>query len=166
MSIKSRLIPLFLVIIFAFTLPSALAHNRFLIGINGGQAYTVRGSSISFGASFGYRLKRDFELALNYSSIPHYEMTIATLAAVGRYPIVSRLHILGRIGISNWYESPLGTQASIVSSGVAPLVGAGISYRFNRTISARFQYFMLFESGHSGLGGNFHGLSLSAVYHF
>jgi hypothetical protein len=156
----------FFIVILAASLQPALARNHFLVGLSGGESYTVSGSSISFGASFGYRVRRDLELALNYSSIPHYEMTIASLSAIGRYPIGYRIHVLGRVGIANWYESPLGTQASIVSTGVDPLIGAGVSYRANRMISTRFQYFWIFTSSHAGLGGNFHGFGFSAIYHF
>ena len=157
---------LFLILVLVLTAPVALAHDRFLVGINGGKSYAVRGSSVSFGASFGYRIRRDFEIALNYSSIPHYEMTIASLSAIGRYPLGSRFHVLGRIGIANWYESPLGTQASVVSSGVDPLLGAGLSFRVDRRISMRAQYFFIPASASSGLGGNFSGFGLSAIYHF
>jgi hypothetical protein len=160
----TKLLP-FIVILVA-TLQPGLAQNRFLIGINGGESYAIRGSSISFGASFGYRVRRELEIALNYSSIPHYEMTIASLSAMGRYPLGSRIHILGRVGIANWYESPLGTQASVVSSGVDPLIGAGVSFRLDRRISTRVQYFWIFAPSHSGLGGNFSGFGLSAIYHF
>ncbi len=150
----------------AWPLACVQAHNRFYIGVGAGQSRAVSGSSIAFGASFGYRVRRYLDLALNYESIPHYEMTIASVTALGRYRITPRIHLLGRLGIANWYESPLGTQSSIVSSGIAPLVGAGVSYRFSRGFSARLQYQLIPASRNSGLGGNFQGETVSIIYHF
>ncbi|MHB1543327.1 MAG: outer membrane beta-barrel protein [Gammaproteobacteria bacterium] len=165
---RLRFLLMFCLLLATLAVPTVYAHtkNRFDIGVNAGRAQTVIGSGIAFGASFGYRVKRYLDLVFNYQSIPHYEMTIATLSALGRYRIGPRFHLLGRLGIANWYESPLGTQSSIVSSGVDPLVGAGVSYRFSRMLSGRLQYQLIMASSHTGLGGNFQGLSLSVIYHF
>ncbi len=160
-------VKLFLLLI-CLTLPlaSACARDRFDIGLDLGHSQAVIGSGPAFGASFGYRAKRYLDLVFNYQSIPHYEMTIASLSALGRYPLGSRWHLLGRLGIANWYESPLGTQASIVSSGVDPLVGAGIAYRLSQPLSVRLQYALILSSNKTGLGGNFQSLMLSVLYHF
>ncbi|EQD53393.1 outer membrane protein OmpA [mine drainage metagenome] len=158
----------FFLLLVAFAVPCvyAQAKDRFDVGVDAGSSQAVVGSSIAFGASFGYRVRRYLDLSLNYQSIPHYEMTLASLSALGRYRMAPRFHLLGRVGIANWYESPVGTQSSIVTSGVDPLVGLGVSYRFSRRLSGRLQYQLILAPSNSGLGGNFQGEFLTVVYHF
>ena len=132
------------------------------IGVNIGisQASGV-GHAKDFGLSGAYRLNHAFAVRLGYESITSFEMTLFSLAVTGRYPLSSRIHLIGLVGGAHWSESPSGRPSA---QGLNALLGAGLSYRFAARWSSRLQYQWI-HGGHH-LGQNLRSVVLSLRYHF
>lgn len=84
-----------------------------------------------------------------------------SVSALGRYQLSNRIHLLGRLGLAHWTESPTGRHNA---SGESPLLGVGLSYDWTREVSLRTEYQFVTNTG--GLGTNLDTLSIGIDYHF
>lgn len=151
--------------VLAAVLAAPLAHagSGFYAGANLGRTTTSGyGNSSDFGFSGGYRFNRYLNVEAGYQSLMGYEMTLWSVSALGRYPLTRHVHLLARLGMAYWTESPVSTYKA---TGTDPLIGVGISYRFTHHMSLRGEYQVL--SNRSGnLGTNLDTLMIGITYHF
>lgn len=140
--------------------PCAQAAGPFSAGFNIGasQARGVGGAK-DFGFSGTYRLNPSVAVRLGYESITSFEMTVLSVALTGRYPLFRQIHLIGLAGGAHWSESPSGRRSA---HGLNPLLGAGLSYRFDSRWSSRLQYQWI-DGGHQ-LGQNLQSVLLSLRY--
>lgn len=114
--------------------------SPFSVGLNIGASHARgAGTAKDFGLTGRYRFNRYAAAQLGYESITSYEMTLFSLAGIGRYPLMRRVDVLGGLGVAHWSESPLGRP---MAHGVDPLAVVGLTYRVNRQIrtGVRFQF--------------------------
>lgn len=143
--------------------PLAHAAAGWTAGANiAGTSAAGYGNSSDFGLTAGYRFNSHIGLELGYESLMGYEMTVLSASAVGRYKIADRLHLLGRLGVAYWTESPTGAYKA---SGEDPLLGVGLSYAINRAMSIRTEYQFIPNSS-GKLGVNLNTLMLGIHYKF
>ena len=143
--------------------PLAHANPGFTLGANvAGTSASGYGKSSDFGFSAGYRFNPNVGLEVGYESLMGYEMTLLSASVLGRYRIADHLHLLGRLGVAHWTESPTGAHNA---TGTDPLIGVGLSYAITRAMSVRTEY--QFVSNTSGkLGANLDTLMLGINYAF
>ncbi len=144
----------------ALLAPYAHAAGPFRVGVNFGVSKASGvGHAKDFGFSGAYRLNRAFAVRLGYESITSFEMTVFSLAVTARYPLSARVHLVGLAGGAHWSESPSGRPSA---HGLNPLLGAGLSYRFDSRWSSELQYQWI-HGGHT-LGQNLQSVLLSLRY--
>ena len=142
--------------------PWANASTGFNFGANIAKTSTSSyGSSSDFGLTAGYDWSQELGLEVGYASLPSYEMTLLSVSALGRYQLSSHIHLLGRLGLAHWAESPTGRPNA---NGESPLLGLGLSYDWTRALSLRAEYQLIPNT--SGLGTSLDTLSLGVNYHF
>lgn len=140
--------------------PAALARSL-VVAVNAGASRSngITTTAKDFGASGSYGFTRYFGLRAGYESITSFEMTIFSLAGVGRYPLTPSVHLIGMAGIVHWSESPSGKPGA---HGINPLWAVGLSYTFDPRWSTRIQYQQI--RGGSGPGEILNTVLLSLRY--
>ncbi|MHB8414961.1 MAG: outer membrane beta-barrel protein [Acidiferrobacteraceae bacterium] len=151
--------------VIAAVLATPLAHagTNFYAGANWGRTTTSGyGNSWDFGFSGGYRFNRYLDAEGGYESMMGYEIMLWSASVLGRYPLTRHVHLLARLGMAYWTESPVGTYGA---TGTDPLVGIGMSYRVMHHISLRGEYQVLSNSSGS-LGTSLDTLMIGAIFRF
>ena len=142
---------------------AAHAAAGFTVGLNiAGSHAAGYGRSSNFGMDAGYDFDSHYGVDLSYESLMGYEMTVLGASATGRYALSRRWHLLGRLGVAYWTESPTGAYSA---SGEDPLLGIGLSYAIDRALSLRGEY-QVIPNATGKLGVNLDSVVLGLQYHF
>ncbi|SCC94523.1 exported hypothetical protein [Thiomonas sp. X19] len=142
--------------------PLANASTGFNFGANIAKTTTSGyGNSSDFGFTAGYDLNQSLGLEAGYESLMGYEMTMWSVSGLGRYQLTNHIHLLGRLGLAHWTESPTGRHNA---SGTDPLLGLGLSYSLTPAMSIRTEYQFVPNSG--GLGTSLDTLLIGVNYRF
>ncbi len=120
------------------------------------------GKSSNFGLDVGYDLNPRWGVDLSYESLMGYEMTVIGASAIRRHALGDGWQIFGRLGVSYWTESPTGAYNA---SGEDPLLGIGLSYAIDRSLSVQAEY-QVIPNLTGNLGVNLDTALLGLQYHF
>ncbi len=141
----------------------AHASPRWTLGANlSGSHAEGYGKSSNFGLDIGYDLNPRWGVDLSYESLMGYEMTVIGASAIRRHAIGDGWQIFGRLGVSYWTESPTGAYNA---SGEDPLLGIGLSYAIDRSLSVQAEY-QVIPNLTGNLGVNLDTALLGLQYHF
>ncbi len=120
------------------------------------------GKSANFGLDIGYDMNPRWSTDLSYESLMGYEMTVIGASVVRRQALGDVWQVFGRLGVAYWTESPTGAYNA---SGEDPLLGIGLSYAIDRSLSVQAEY-QVIPNLTGNLGVNLDTALLGLQYHF
>lgn len=111
----------------------------FYIGAEVGQADFGSDDDTAFKFIGGYQFHRNIAVEAGYGMLYDRggaEVTALELVAVGMFPVMDRLSVIGKLGFANVdVETPLGSDDKTELT-----YGVGVQYDFTRNLGARAQW--------------------------